>query len=362
MEVLKLAIMLFITVFAYLVFPIIYVKTNGKVSEKRGKKIALLNSAVCAFIFIIMGFVIGLTPTSNGSMLAPAFFYYFIAKSILIDRSLPDAEESNKIKKETNNDVGLQREDKISDDNQIFDYKNMVEDGLPRIDNGSAKNSLNNNSYCVEGVSLLRDNIITMQKVTVIIFCLFVIFSIVYPLIAYYVRDSKIPAETEYKTTYLNDIDPLQTIYCESNGKFNYIYIKQDSEIVIYRFQNILRYNSSGGFLYGYATTKQIKEQFSKVKNGKPNVFYVSPTTSVIGWCLGCVFVAGLITLCITIHRKVEEDLFRLGRENKTLIDLKIKYKTESISLSTYKQRRKNYYAKYILKNNKFFDLFKFLY
>lgn len=89
MDILTLGIALLLTVVSYLIFPIIYVKKNGKVSENVGKKLALWNSIICAVIFLVLGICIGLTPAANGTMFAPAVLYYFIAKSILIDKNIP---------------------------------------------------------------------------------------------------------------------------------------------------------------------------------------------------------------------------------------------------------------------------------
>ncbi len=82
---------LFITVFIYLIFPIGYQISYGRVSKKRGKKLALINSVVGCFIFIVIRLLV------NGGEIgvinfAPAVFYYFIARLILIDKSIPDEE------------------------------------------------------------------------------------------------------------------------------------------------------------------------------------------------------------------------------------------------------------------------------
>ena len=74
---------LILSVFVYLIVPIVWVKFNGRVEEKKAKKIALWNSICCAILFVIIGIAIDMTPSQNGTMFAPAFLYYFIAKSIL---------------------------------------------------------------------------------------------------------------------------------------------------------------------------------------------------------------------------------------------------------------------------------------
>ena len=92
-----LAILL--TAFVYLIFPILYVANNGKVNPKKGKKIALSNSIVCASIFFLITLIIvstskdGWGAEMGGYSLAPAFLYYFIAKAILTDKNLNDDAE-----------------------------------------------------------------------------------------------------------------------------------------------------------------------------------------------------------------------------------------------------------------------------
>lgn len=82
---LLLIISLLLTALAYLIFPALYVFFKGKVPEKKGKKLALINSIAWELIFTIAGASLNLEPTTTGSMFAQGFFYYFIAKRILID-------------------------------------------------------------------------------------------------------------------------------------------------------------------------------------------------------------------------------------------------------------------------------------
>lgn len=85
---------LLLTIFVYLIFPIIYVKTNGKVPAKQAKKIALLNSIVCAVLFVLLGFIID-GGASSGTSAAPAVLYYFIAKKILTDKEKTENQNSD---------------------------------------------------------------------------------------------------------------------------------------------------------------------------------------------------------------------------------------------------------------------------
>lgn len=90
MEILKLGICLVCSIVVYLFFPLCYRYSKGKVNKNKGKKIALINSIVCAFLFIVLEIIIRLDPISGGIMFAPAVLYYYISKSILIEKELSD--------------------------------------------------------------------------------------------------------------------------------------------------------------------------------------------------------------------------------------------------------------------------------
>ena len=141
---LELFISFLCTMVAYLIFPIIYVYTKGKVTKKKGKKIALWNSIVCEAIFTIIGFAIGLQPATNGSMFAQGVLYYFIAKRILINYSLKDELDQNKNNKEdvyTCEQCGTQMfsdEEKCSNckkANPYFSNKNLATNNEQITDN-----------------------------------------------------------------------------------------------------------------------------------------------------------------------------------------------------------------------------------
>ena len=84
---------LLLTVFVYLIYPLCYRYTNGKVSKKKGNKIALWNSVICCSIFCLLAGLITGGETIVTSF-APAITYYFITKWILIDKTIPDEEEN----------------------------------------------------------------------------------------------------------------------------------------------------------------------------------------------------------------------------------------------------------------------------
>jgi hypothetical protein len=79
-------LLLFFTVFVYLIFPILYVLGTGKVSPQSAKKIAIINSIVGATFFIFLRSATGLDAI-GGAGFAPAVLYYVIAKAILTDKT-----------------------------------------------------------------------------------------------------------------------------------------------------------------------------------------------------------------------------------------------------------------------------------
>ena len=123
-----LAILL--TAFVYLFFPIVYVMKNGKVSPKKGKKLALLNVIVCALLFFIATLIYVSASKDNskaeigGYSLAPAFFYYFIAKWILI-KSTSHTNEEDDISEEENyeeDENGYSSEEDFDEDSPSEEY------------------------------------------------------------------------------------------------------------------------------------------------------------------------------------------------------------------------------------------------
>ena len=91
-----LIIDLVLTVFGYLIFPIIYLFGTGRVERSKAKKIALINSIVCAIIFSIIRYVI----SGDFSISIPVGVgYYFLVRAILTDKSLSEKPTSSENKK-----------------------------------------------------------------------------------------------------------------------------------------------------------------------------------------------------------------------------------------------------------------------
>ena len=127
---------LLLTAFVYLIYPILYVANNGKVSPKKGKRLALWNTFICALIFFIGTIIIVASSEESetssqigGYSFAPAFLYYFIAKAILTDKNLSD-----------NNETASTTDDETEDiDNDFTELEEM--DDFDETDDFNDENS-----------------------------------------------------------------------------------------------------------------------------------------------------------------------------------------------------------------------------
>ncbi len=130
-----LAILL--TAFVYLIFPILYVANNGKVSPKKGKKLALSNTIICAAIFFLLTLII-VSTTENvsaeigGYSLAPAFLYYFIAKAIFTDKNLSD-DDNKKSKTEKDKDSSTEPDagESLLNDDTTEEITDQIDNNKP---------------------------------------------------------------------------------------------------------------------------------------------------------------------------------------------------------------------------------------
>ncbi len=101
MDYLELVISLLLTIVVYLIFPCIYLGTKGKVPVKQAKKLALINSIICATLFCIIRAIISGGKTVVSSF-APAVLYYFITKSILSNKQ-SQPEQTDDVQPNTDN-------------------------------------------------------------------------------------------------------------------------------------------------------------------------------------------------------------------------------------------------------------------
>lgn len=308
-----LVLAILLTALAYLIFPIIYRSKNGKVCERKAKKIALWNSIICEAIFTIGEMLIGADPTTMGSLFAQGFLFYFISHSILVDYNLKDSSS-----------------------------------------NAKKKNSINDNQSTIR--------IKALQKTTLVIVIISVLFAIIYPISINSAKNNKIPSTEDYKTIQITKLDATQTVFCTSDGVHNFVYIKSNKGIEVYRFANYSMYTSSNSVRNGYATTYDIKNYFESVKAGQPDVNFIFPSAMTIGLIIGGILIIVLVIICCNIHKLAHVDIFNRVKTDKYLEEIKTQFKNDELLDSEYKRKQKEYYSQSILENKGLFKLFKFLY
>lgn len=78
-----------VTLIIYLAYPFSRVYMYGKVSNKKGTRIALLNTAICSTVYLLIGTI---ATEYNYLIISiiPTILYYFIAKWILVDKKITD--------------------------------------------------------------------------------------------------------------------------------------------------------------------------------------------------------------------------------------------------------------------------------
>ncbi len=338
--VLELGISLLLTIFVYLFFPLTYIIGEGKVSKKKGTKYALINSIVCAIIFCVARAIISGGRTIVSS-LAPAVLYYFIAKLILIDPSLPDDNDATSPKH-----------------NKCCQKCGTLLNGDRICPNCGADNTKLTN--LTQSVSVIKK----LQLSTIIISICLAVFAIVYPIAINASAKNRIPQYSEANTsTYLTNLDENKVVYCEIVDDYNYLYMNENNEIKLYRFFNRTMYNSSGNVISGRATSKELKTYFkNNIYSGKPTATYIMPAVLPIGLSIGAVAIIVMIIMIITIHKIAKEQIFQLKRSDPEFKKLFNDYKKEEISKENYNKSTKDLFSRKIVKNNKFFSVFKIFY
>lgn len=385
--ILEIVISLLLTVISYLIFPICYRYKNGKVSEKKGKKLALWNSIICEAIFTIGGFAIGVESSTNGTLFAQGFLYYFIAKKILVDYSIPEKQQEIEEKNErisTSKNCGVQTfsdEEKCSncqadnhsskkklnesvDDEEIDEEdKNIVEvDDMVELNTGNF--TVDQSTIKTDKMQFPQIGLIKKLQIAVLsVVCVLVLFSVIYPITVSAICSSKIPPITKYKSIQLTKLDANQKVYCEMRGSYSYLYVNYPEKIVVYRFYNSTMYNSKSAVLIGYATSSQLKSYFgSNIYSGKPSISFIAPAVAPIGIIIGVLMLTSIIILSYFIHKYSKEVIFYLTKKDEEFIALKNDFKNEDISKYGYQKNIKALFSRKILKDNQLFKIFKFLY
>jgi predicted RNA-binding Zn-ribbon protein involved in translation (DUF1610 family) len=90
-------ITLIMSVFAYLVFPSVYINRNGKVDEGRAKLFSLLNSITVFVICIVLGFLLDNRLGHSNlwcipALIGPAVVFYFVNCASLSSKVMTESD------------------------------------------------------------------------------------------------------------------------------------------------------------------------------------------------------------------------------------------------------------------------------
>ena len=352
--VVELIVCLLLTLFAYLIFPLSYKLTKGKVSERKGKKLALWNSIICEAIFTIGSISIGLEPATNGTLFAQGFLYYFVAKGILIDPNKKDEPAKSKAQEIENDEENEQIEE---DEESSY---NMTPVEKTKVKEKQGLQSKVVNSSNTQRISTIK----RLQYVIVTVVVCLLLFSIIYPVSINAAYQSKIPSTTSAKSIQLTRLDSNKKVYCEMIGGNNYVYIlNEDGNIDVYKFQNYTMYSSSNSVRTGYATSVQLKNYFtSNIFAGKPSLHYIMPAAVPVGLVIGVLMIGSCCVMLFLIHRFAEEEMFNLRKSDSKFKKVNNNYKKEEISIYEFKRLNKQLFSERIVKNNGIFKIFTSLY
>ena len=343
---------LFVTLLIYLTFPLIYVTKNGRVHKKKATKLALINAVVgCIIACLFRAFVTGGEMVFNSFL--PALLYFWIGQSILTDKFAKD--ESQKEDYSICSNCG----------NKIFANEKtcsgcggeIVEDNTESI----------NSSPMIDRVSKQNKKTISiLQKVVVSLFVVVVLFAIIYPISVNGDIEKELPSfEDRHTAVKLSALYSGDDAFCVESGSLIHVYIVEDNgDITLYAFnKNGSRYSSNGSERVGYATLNELKEYFdSNFHLGKPKTKDVKDYVLPVGIIVPSILVISIVIMCVCIHRIATEDLFRLFKTDSELKKLRSQYKEDQIPKSYYNKARREYYSSNVLKQNRFFSIFKFLY
>lgn len=320
----------FLTAIAYLIFPISYKSVKGKVPNKKGSIISLVNSIVCAIIFMLLSIVLNIDPKTNGAMFAPAILYYFINRSILVDYNMSEEQYAKKLEPE-------------GSDN---------DDTIIEIDNEDS------NAFKIKHKSKIGA-IKNLQLAFVIVFFCLLAFVILYPTSMSIIKSQMLPSTNQYRETKYTELYAEDKVYCKTQDDCYYVYIKNNGTITLYKFIN----RQMNGVVSGYATGYELKKHFgNNLYSGYPPITFVFPEMLPILLSSCGVALIVLAIFIMLIHKYAKEELFYVQKTNKQLKKLKSAYDTKKINKSDFVRCYREYFSKEIIENNKFFDVFKFLY
>lgn len=203
-----------------------------------------------------------------------------------------------------------------------------------------------------------------LQKAILIVFSVFLVLLITFPTISLIVKEERTPSNSY--ATRLTSLDASQKVYYVFKNNQHYLYVKKDGEIILYKFDNKSMYYNEAekkGCQVARVTNLQLKEYFgSNLVSGTPSLSYVAPMLPPIMIVTNSILIISLAFMFINLHKRAQAVLFTLCRQNQLFIKNKQAFDNEIISKYEYNQIQKNLLSQKILKNNKLFDLFKYLY
>ena len=339
---------LIITLFIYLTIPMIYAGWIGRVHKKKASKIALYNSIIgCIIACIIRAFVTG--GEVIFSSLLPATFYFFIARWMLTDKYAKEEIHKSRVKDLSsvggkfviNNDSS----NEVREDSEISVSKIM-------------------NEVIVKDHKIQDRKIYKLQISMVVLTVVLILFSIIYPLSIISCGEHDVDHAYKQNDVKLSEINVGQKVYCVTGEKQAYIYvISEYGDVLLYTFDDYSRYSSNKVERVGYATLSDLKEYFGpNLVLGRPKPRDVYKFAIPLGIIIPLVGVIAVIVMGVIIHRSANEDIYILFNTDEFLKSLRQQYKDDKIPKSYYNRERRIYYSQEILKENKFFSLFKFLY
>lgn len=182
--------------------------------------------------------------------------------------------------------------------------------------------------------------------------CGFILLCIIYPISVNVFYNNSIPGKSTSRTVHLSRLDANQTVYCEVDGNYNYLYVKNIDKIVVYKFNN-----------YGYSTSSKLKSYFgSNIHSGKPPLSFVAPAAVPLGIIVVALMIGVILVISCFIHRYSEDELFYLTKRDTDFVDLKNDFKNENINKYDYRKKLRTLFSDKILANKKMFKIFKILY
>ena len=251
--------------------------------------------------------------------------------------------------------------------NHGFYPQNNINDIINSIINLHTEDLLSNQNLTFNidrKENLLLSSIRRTQSFITVLISLLLVIMIAFPIVAMIVKNETI-TYIPTKSAKLTELDANQKVYCETSGGKSIIYTKEYNTVKRYSFANkTMYYNSTSKQIRkGFATTSELKEYFgSNLTSGSPPLSYASPALIPIGITSVSILLITIVFLSLVLHKRTQAILFTLNRKNELFIKNKEAFDNEIISEYEFNKIQKSLLSQKILKNNKLFSLFKYLY